>query len=374
MTFFEKSLLFLFLIAGGIQLFYYTFFYFKFVFHNNKKKKITTSLPPVSVIICAKNEHDNLERKLSSFLEQDYPDYEVIVVDDNSDDGTENLLKEFAHYNKHFKYVLISGFNNKLGKKYPLSIGIKSAKNEILLLSDADCVPVSNQWIKEMVRNYVDGIDIVLGYGAYKKEKTLINKFVRFDTFFIALQYFSFSLRKLAYMGVGRNLSYKKQLFFDNKGFTSHYNVISGDDDLFINDVAKRNNVGIEYSINSHTVSEPMRKWSSLLYQKKRHVSTSYYYKMKHKILLGLSSLSHFVFYISFLFLLIINKNYDIFNIIIIIFVIRFIIQQIVFYMGMKKLNEKDLFYMGFLFDVSYIIINPLIFISTTLRKNNKWN
>src|SRR5205809_1099854 len=143
------------------------------------------------------------------------------------------------------------------GKKYPLSIGIKEANHEVMLLTDADCVPASEHWIQKMQEAYHDGVEIVLGYGAYHKRPGLLNKLIRFETIHSAIQYLSYALAGTPYMGVGRNLSYKKDLFLRNKGFSSINHVPSGDDDLFINKVATKKNTKIIIDPESITRSIP---------------------------------------------------------------------------------------------------------------------
>ncbi|NVO01091.1 MAG: glycosyltransferase [Bacteroidetes bacterium] len=356
-----------------ILLIYYWIVFSKLAFY--KKKQVQNSYQPVSVVICAKNEYYNLKRNLPLVLEQDYPDFEVIVVNDCSDDDTNYLLKDLSEKYPNLKDVSItSSINFFLGKKFPLSVGIKSAKNELLILTDADCRPKSNQWIQEIQNNYSPQTEIVLGYGQYETQKGLLNKLIRFDTIQIAMQYFSLALMNLTYMGVGRNLSYKKSVFFKNKGFTSHYHINSGDDDLFIKRIAKKGNTSIEISEKTHTVSIPKQSFSAWFKQKKRHLSTSIYYKAKHKIILGLYSFSSFVFYLS-LFLLIGLSYKNLYTLILIgsLFVIKVLSQLIIFKKCMNRLNEKKLLLLSPIFEFVLIIINMFLGFSNFIFKENKW-
>ena len=194
-----------------VQLFYNLYFFRKLIIHKNIKSDYK---PNVSIIICAKNEYDNLKQNLKSLLQQDYINYEVIVVNDQSNDNTKDLLNEYEKTYYNLKVVNIDdNVNHVIGKKFALTLGIKTAKYDNLLLTDADCYVESKKWISSMVKNFISA-DIILGYGAYKKEKGLLNRFIRFDTFLIAIQYFSYALRSITYMGVGRNLAYKRSLFF----------------------------------------------------------------------------------------------------------------------------------------------------------------
>jgi glycosyltransferase involved in cell wall biosynthesis len=354
-----------------IQLFYYLFFFTRLSFYKASSK--TISQPhPVSVIICARDEAANLIKNLPGSLVQQYPtSHEIIVVDDNSFDDSKYLLEEFQ---KTFKQLHVIELKQEAkmisGKKFPLSIGIKTAKHEIVLLTDADCVPASENWINNMQQTYDDGTEIVLGYGAYNKKRGLLNKLVRWETFHTALQYFSYALAGIPYMGVGRNLSYKKTIFFRHKGFSSHNNIPSGDDDLFINTAATKNNTKINIDADAFTLSEPVNTWAKWKKQKARHYTTSKYYKPLHQFLLGLYSFTHFVFFpllvISFLFF-----NWQL---TLLVFAIRLVIQALVFYPAMKKLQEQDL-YPWFVFLDIWMFFYYLIFSVALIKKPRaSWN
>jgi glycosyltransferase involved in cell wall biosynthesis len=238
------------------------------------------------VVVCARDEAHNLVNNLPGVLVQQYSTtHEIVLVNDNSEDETKYLLEEFKKSFKNLNIVALTQEAKMIsGKKFPLSIGIKSAKNETLLLTDADCVPASEHWMQLMQDGYDDNIEIVLGYGAYRKKPGILNKLIRFETFQTALQYFSYALAGLPYMGVGRNLSYKKDVFMRNKGFSSINQIPSGDDDLFINQVANKRNTAIVIDKDAHTISEPKTSFQEWMNQKYRHYTTSKYYKNKHAV------------------------------------------------------------------------------------------
>ncbi|HRZ78266.1 MAG TPA: glycosyltransferase, partial [Bacteroidales bacterium] len=201
---------------------------------------------PVSVIICARDEYHNLKENLPFILHQDYPDFEVIVVNDASDDDTGYLLEDLAKDYPHLQPVTIhSDLNFFKGKKFPLSIGIKSAHKPYLLLTDADCRPTSRHWLRKMQSHFSEEKRIVLGYGSYRTRNSLLHMLVRFDTVSTAMRYMSWALAGIPYMGVGRNLAYHRDLFFGEGGFLKHYSIPSGDDDLFINKVATPGNTAV---------------------------------------------------------------------------------------------------------------------------------
>ncbi len=337
-----KGIIVIYIVSILFQLFYYLFF-----FSQTGKKKKEKHLQkiyelPVSVIICARNEEANLIRNLPYIFEQDYPDFEVIVVNDCSDDNTAAVLREFQLKYKNLKVTSIKEdpkFTHN--KKLALTIGIKAAGNEHLLFTDADCYPVSKNWIKEMMINYDDNIEIVAGYGGYETKSGFLNKLIRFETLFTAMQFMGFAERKFPFMGVGRNLSYKKSLFFKNKGFASHAHLPSGDDDLFVGETATRFNTVIATDQESYTLSVPELSFRDWLRQRKRHFITGHRYKFKIKVLLGLEYLSRILFNISAIVLLFFSQ-FSIFIVSAYAFVL--FVKGFIFKIVTKRLNERFLF------------------------------
>jgi cellulose synthase/poly-beta-1,6-N-acetylglucosamine synthase-like glycosyltransferase len=364
------------LIAFGlsllIQVYYYRVFYSRILFYKNHKGKNDTQ-EPVSVIICARNEEDNLEKNLPTILTQDYPDYEVIVVNDCSEDETEFVLERFQKKYKHLKTTTIKQDEKFYhSKKLALTIGIKAAKNEFLILTDADCIATSNKWLEKMQSKFTDKKEIILGYGGYKREKKLINNFIRFDTLFIALQYLTFALSKRAYMGVGRNLAYKKSLFFKHKGFAQHNHIESGDDDLFVSQAATKHNVAIEISKESITRSEAEQSFISWFKQKKRHTSTSKLYKFGTKWRLFWENVSRVCFYTFFVLSLLFFQTYYIYFLG--AFAFRMILQLIIFKVTINKLDEKNLWLPSLLYDFFMPFISfSFILANYFTSKRNKW-
>ncbi len=355
-----------------IQIFYYLFFFIRLAVYK-PTQKATTQTHPVSVIICARDEAANLAKNLPGALVQDYKTtHEIIVVDDNSFDDTKYLLEGLA---KEFKQMHVIELKQEAklipGKKFPLSMGIKSAKYEVVLLTDADCVPASEHWISRMQETYDESTEIVLGYGAYHRKKGFLNKLIRWETFHTAMQYLSYALAGKTYMGVGRNLSYKRVVFFRHKGFSSHNHVLSGDDDLFINMAATKTNTKICIDKDSFTLSEPAGTWAQWAKQKTRHYSTGKYYQPIHKFLLGLYSFSHFIFYPLMIAALVFFKTawqLTGWELVLIVFVLRLIVQALIYFPCLKKLGEQDLFVYFFWFDI-WMFFYYLIFSFSLLRK-----
>jgi glycosyltransferase involved in cell wall biosynthesis len=282
-----------------IQIFYHWYFFLRLLKFKDLEED-PKNWPPVSVVICARNEIENLKKLIPVLLEQDYPDFEIIIIDDRSDDPMYDFMLEQKATHQKVKLVRINytpeGMNPK---KFALTMGIRSARHQNLLFTDADCFPESNQWIKTMARHMAGNEEITLAYSPYFKEKGLLNLLIRYDTFFTAVQFFSFALAGLPYMGVGRNLSYKKPLFMKLKGFYKHMPLNGGDDDLFVNRAASRDNISICLSTEAYTFSIPKKSWYSWFRQKTRHLAVGRFYKSQHKWLLGLYGATNILFYLT---------------------------------------------------------------------------
>lgn len=256
---------------------------------------------PLSVIICARNEADNLREYLPLVLTQDYPEFEVVVVNDRSWDGTRDLLDEFAKEYKHLKVVTITdGEKFIAGKKFAVTMGIKAAAHDWLVFTDADCFPACSHWLSGMQQPADDTTQILLGYSPYLRRKGLLNALICFETFFTAVNYLGFALKGMPYMGVGRNMAYKKSLFFKNKGFAAHMHIPSGDDDLFVNANSTRANTEICIHKDAQVWSEPNTSFAAYLRQKKRHFGAGKLYKRKHRFILSLQIIFQFLFYLFF--------------------------------------------------------------------------
>ncbi len=352
-----------------IQLFYYLFVFSRLAFF--KQKETNEELKPVSVIICAKNERDNLLEFLPFYLDQDYPKFEIIVVNDNSVDDTDDVLRAFSLQHKSLKIVNVPDTDRFYGsKKFALTLGIKAAQYDQVLLTDADCKPASRLWINSMSK-YVKKKSIVLGFGAYERKKGLLNKLIRFETFYTALQYLSFAQAKIPYMGVGRNLAYQSEVFFNNKGFASHQHILSGDDDLFINEVSNSRNTQIVVDEKAHTISNAKTTYSDWFRQKKRHFLAGSHYKFKHKLMLGLLQFSQLLFIGLFITLVVLVKPV---YLIVAVFGFRYLIQMLVFKLSANKIGGKDLIILSPLYEIFFMIFNPILVISNQIVKKTKWN
>ena len=359
-----------------IQIYFYIHPYSSIIRKNKKEKKLgicnNDIQPSVSVIICAKNEAENLQSFLPLILEQEYPNYEVIVVNDGSFDNTSHVLKEMQ---SKYKELYVTGIPEDVNiisrKKLALTVGIKAAKNDILLLTDADCRPHSKHWISTMVRNFNAHTEFVLGFGDYLQEKSFVNKLICYDTLFIAMQYLGFACIGKPYMGVGRNIAYRRETFFNNNGFAGFLQISSGDDDLFVNHHANKSNTKVEINLLSKTLSIPKHTFKDWFHQKARHLSSSKLYTNKSKYLIMIEPLTRGLFYLTLILLLCLYSS----NIIVVsaclgMFFIRYITQLLVYKLTSKAIKGRKLYLSILLFDILLPIIN--LYIITIHNKIHK--
>lgn len=362
--------LFVALLSVGLLNLCYYFGFFKFAFTNFQEPE-SDAVKPVSVIICAKNEAENLRKFVPSILNQDHPDFELILINDASSDETLEVIEEFQEKDPRVKIVNVQ--NNEAfwaNKKYALTLGIKKAVNPYLLFTDADCEPQSNRWISQMSAHFRGTKTIILGYGGYFiKKRSLLNKVIRFETLLTAIQYFSYAQWGMPYMGVGRNLAYTSNEFYRQNGFASHLHIRSGDDDLFVNEAATADNTAICVQQPAITRSIPKDTFKKWFVQKRRHVSIAGNYKSSHRFMLALFYMSQLFFWIFFTATLFTTY----WKPALAVLAVRLIVQGLVYYKSAIKLKETDVVWLFPFLELFLICAQFGIFISNLISKPTHW-
>ena len=328
--------------------------------------------PGVSIIIAAHNEGYNLSQYLPALLTQDWPEYEVIVVDDGSEDDTREVVEQYMVHDPRLHMTFVPrGARVGSTKKLAITLGAKSAQYDYLLLTDADCVPAGNQWIREMMQGF-DKADLVLGFGAYFEEEGHINRLVRYDTLFNGLHYLGAALCGHPYMGVGRNLAYRKSLFFESGGFTHLMTNRAGDDDLFVNRVATKENTAVVLSRESFTWSLSKKTFKEWWQQKRRHVSVSPAYKEETKTRLALEPITRGLFY-AMVLVTVIGYGLSVISLVAAgLFLVRWILQTFVLNtsarrMGLKRFNMFTVLW----FDLTLPLVN--LYMLVVPKRKLKW-
>jgi cellulose synthase/poly-beta-1,6-N-acetylglucosamine synthase-like glycosyltransferase len=367
---FNAVLLGVFILTILIQLYYVLLIFRKLAFYKNKPKNISNSIP-MSIIICARNESDKLFSNLPHILEQRYPNFEVIVVNHQSIDNSKEILDAFCQQYDNLRIVeLHQDKHLRPGKKLPLTVGIKAAKNAHILLTDADCIPSSKLWIHHMASSS-SANEIVLGYGPLIQKPGLLNKLLRFDTAWIGINYLSMALHKKPYMGVGRNLAYTQESFFTVNGFKSHYAIASGDDDLFIQEATRnKQNYTIQIEPESYMFSPAKETLTEWIKQKSRHYTTTPKYRFIKKLLLAIYPISLILAWISFVSLILQEVYpYHLGFIMVVFYAIKWFIQG----KSLLQLQEKKFALFFPFWDMIYALIIPMIYVIAKNKKNATW-
>ena len=358
-----------FLLSFVIQLIYYWFIFGKLAFYKPQDKLQFNQ--PVSVLYYFNNEIKYIEENLIHFLEQEYDDFEVIVINESPDEDTSILLESLQRQYPRLKVLnVIEHLNFFKGKNFPLSIGVKSALHEVIIVTEANCRPASPNWIHIIQGNFNKLTEIVLCYSTFLPKKTFINKLKRYDNLVSSMICFSFSLVGQPFMGIGRNLAYRKTSFYKNKGLISIYTLDGGDDDLLVNNLGTKTNCRIEISHDSHILIKDDDEFLPWWRRKKKCLTTRKYYKKRHKILLGLFSASRFLFFLTFVVLMV--YPYLLFFVVG-LFLIRLLTQLIITQKCMSKLNEKELLVISPFYEIIMMFINVILKFSLIIAKKNKW-
>lgn len=336
-----------------VQLIYYLALYNRMHIRNVASRKeelhFTNEWKPLSVIICARNESENLKRFLPSILEQDYPNFEVIVINDGSTDESEEVLSAFEEKYPHLYHSFTPASARYISrKKLSLTLGIKASKHDWLVFTEANCRPVSNQWLRLLARNFTPRTEIVLGYNGYERGKGWRHKCIAFDSLFTSLRYLGFALAGRPYMGIGRNLAYRKELFFNQKGYSTHLNLQRGEDDLFINQVATNENVAVETDKNAVIRMRPVERYKDWKEEKMSYLATSSYYHGAQRHLLGLETCSRLLFYATFMGAIVLgvcNAHWLAVGLAVLAMAIRFTVQAIVINKTATDMDDNRHYY-----------------------------
>ncbi|WP_158727676.1 MULTISPECIES: glycosyltransferase [unclassified Flavobacterium] len=359
---------FIFIIA--VQILYYLGVFRLFAFA--KDQKSTPKKIPVSVIVCAKNEEENVAQFIPLLAAQEYPDFEIVLIDDASSDKTLDIFEEFEKQYSNIRLVKVE--NNEAfwgNKKYALTLGIKAATKDYLLFTDADCYPTSKNWIATMTAQFTMQKTIVLGYGKYERiTNSFLNKIIRYETLLTAVQYFSWAKFGKPYMGVGRNLAYKKDEFFKVNGFIEHMRIRSGDDDLFVNQAATAKNTTIAFELDSFTLSKPKTSFKDWIKQKRRHVATANHYTFFDQFQLGVFYASQLLFLVLPAILLAFQFEWIIVTCLI---ALRYLVAWIMIGSSARKLEEHDLKFWFPVVEIVLILIQINIFIINLFSKPAQW-
>lgn len=341
-------------------------------FKNKIRPKEDDELEPVSIVVCARDGYEDLTELIPALLTQDYPKFEVVIVNDCSEDETEQYLKDLERLDSRIKPVQLRQHLNFFnGKKFPLSMGIKSASYDLLVLTDAECLPNSNEWLRSVVSQYKPNTEVALGYCACRKTGGFLNLLMRFETLQEGIMYLSSAIARKPYMGIGKNLSYRKELFYNNKGFTSHYTSPAGDDDVFISQVANKRNTEVQIDAENAATYRPTSSVAGWIRKRCERYSTITMHRIGTRAFWALHYWSQFLFYASFIALFFLAPAFALsleiphtlyyYGIIIVMFLLRYLTQLIIYRGASKRLGEQGLLPGLILWDFFFAIFTPFL-------------
>lgn len=361
------------IIAGILLLFqilYYLIVYGRIAFYKEEKTKTEKDyFPSVSVVMYVKNDAYNLEKKLPMILEQEYPNFEVVIVNDASKDETEYVLRILQEIYPNLNVVnLYENVNGALGKKYPLSLGIKSAKNDIILLTESDTKPKDYNWITTMVKGFKEGKEIILGFTNFEHRPTFLNTLMHYENQTIALNSLGNAILGNPFMGQGRNLAYTKELFFRTGGFISQYNVSVGEDDLFINKNANSHNTAVILSPDSINKCSPKDRKGEWIIQKKKRLKSIKHFKLQDQIIYSLMPLTTLLIYTLMILSIIYLFPWQY---LVGALILKYTLQIIVYYKSSNRLGTKQVAFISPLLEILFLPIDTIIRISTLFTKKD---
>lgn len=358
-------LLYVFIAIVFIQLFYYLGVFSSFSF--SKESENNPKRIPVSVIVYARNQAEEVKKLLPHLVNQNYHDYELVLVDNASSDETLDIFKEYAQMFANIRLVRVE--NNETfwnNKKYAQTLAIKAAKHEYLLFIDAENAIDNELWIMSMASNFTLNKTIVIGPSMYFKAKGFLNKVIRFDAVFSQLHSFSWTNYGAPFSYFSRNIAYKKEEFYKVSGFITHMNNRLGEREFFLNEAAKSKNTAFTNSKNALVYLKPFSKSSQWLNQKIEDDYLLSQLNFGNKFKVRLFHASQFLFFLLAIVLLILQIEWLITTIIIIL---RYLIAWIIVAKSVKKFNQSDLVWLFPLLEICKTTTQTNIFIKNAFRK-----
>jgi glycosyltransferase involved in cell wall biosynthesis len=353
-----------------IQIAWYLGILGKFAFI--KQQTITPKKIPVSVIVCIKNNIEAVQRLIPALAEQQYPDFEIVLVDNASQDETIDILEAFEKQYHNVKLVKVE--NNEAfwaNKKYALTLGIKAASKDYLLFIDVNCMPASNEWIASMASQFTLSKTIILGYSAFaKKKNSFLNKLIRFDGLMAATQYFAWMRAGRPFTGNGRNLAYKKDEFFNRNGYINHIKIRTGEDALFINEAATKKNTAICYTPQSITFRESKKTFKQWVRDKRKRAYAAHFFKSFDKLQLNTFYMLQILFIVLAITLAILQYNW---MFLVPVIVVRYIVAWVTLAQSAKRLNEKDAVYWYPVMEIMVIFTQLYAYIANLFSKPVHW-
>ena len=364
------AVLIIFGVVTLIQLVYYYIIYGRFAFHR-KKSALGFRDIPVSVVVVVRDDAAQLLQTLPQLLEQQYSFFEIVIVNDRSrDEYSLQAIQEYKERYPNIKIVdLSTAVSTSRGKKMAISMGIKCASYDHILLTSPNCTPTSKQWLSLMAENFQFQKKIVLGYSTFTKKRSPYNHFLHFDNLVNAMIYFSHALLHSTYRGDIHNVAFVRQLFYQQKGFISYNHLLYGEEDIFIHRASNPNNTAVEFSPDAVTVQQHVPQYRHWRLHKISLCFTRKYNSFKNRCLIGLYELTNLLFYVMLAVSIVVALHQPLALYIAAgISVLRIASLYVVMGISAKKLQETQIVPLILLYDIIFALLNPLYWLSAKIH------
>ena len=348
----------------------YLFFFLLFSFSKEKQINNSKEKLPVSVILYTKNNEQIIEESFSKLINQTYPNFEVVIIDNASSDETPTILEELAVKFSNLKIVTVE--NNEAfwsNKKYALTLGVKAATHEHIIFTEVDSTPVSNNWLNSMAQKFSEEKEIIIGYTKYENKRfSFFGLLVRFEHLLHHILAFTNNKFGSAFNASEKNFGYTKSSFFKAKGYINHLKIQASHSDLFLKDATTKSNTTYTVKPTSFMVKSLPDSFSEWFNNLQLKSFNKKYYKAKHQLIINLFSFSRVLFYPLAIILAILNWK----------LIIPFIASYyVLFYLvvgkSAQKLKERQLIYFLPIIDIFIVCIQFSIFITNRISKPTVW-
>jgi len=337
---------YLFLLCAGLFIFHLINVIYRMVVICRKEKSFSENGETgVSLIITANNKAGELKENLEYFLNQNYAPYEVIVVDECSEDDTQDVLAEMQQKYPGLRTTRIFPDTKfRSTKKLAINIGILAARYDIVLFAEINSRPASSSWVKAMASYFTPDTAVVLGYANYAAGKKRVN-FHRMYRFLRYLKMLLLVKGKTYVLGDGYNMAYRKGLYLANKVFSKNSQSYAGYDNEIVRILSKAGKVRVAKNKDTFIEIKGSRKktcsedFTYYCFNRRR-------WELPIKLKANADNFLRMVFYI--LSFLLINVKF-LQNYVIIGILLTFLMDFVTLNIYLKHLKQKKLFLTSFI-------------------------
>lgn len=342
----------------------YLFAFSSIGFRKNKVQAGSHKLP-VSVVIYVKNKAFLLEEHIPIFLEQSYPNFELVLVNHASSDHSLEVIEGLMERYPNIKLVNVENKERFwANKKYALTLAVKASSHDCILYTELDSLPMTNQWIQSTVDQFVGDKSIVMAPVQY----TAKNPFLRYIDAIHQLQSFSFANLGNPFRASKANFAFSKDEFFRVKGYISHLDIPVGITTLFLKDAGNKKNTAVALNHDNFVCAKQKVTWATFWDRQLREAQLFQYYNFKNKFLLSVFNLSKLALYLTLPIGLFVN--WQVYGGILLSY---YLLYYLSCSKSLIKLKEQKLLYILPILDLYYAIHLMLLFLASKFIRPKTW-